>query len=99
MTHAAFKTVANDHAEHDQIIRDCQKRVVDKLLEFPENALTKQKISATADSRLRCVATQGQHSVAMDLGTSMGGEASAPSPGFFAKAGESVVSGCGERPS
>lgn len=75
----------------DQHIRDRQNEVLAYLLDNPDKSLSTSKISGVVTDGLQCQVRQGRHEVAMDMSTAMGGEATAPSPGFFAKAG---VVGC-----
>lgn len=71
----------------DAHIRDCQNQVIQYLSANPSQSLSTTTITGEVSMGLRCRVTQGRHEVAMDMGPAMGGEATAPSPGFFAKAG------------
>ena len=68
-------------------IRNCQNEVIRRLNESPEKSRVTSVISGRVSEGLQCQVTQGRHQVAMDMSKAMGGEATAPSPGFFAKAG------------
>lgn len=71
----------------DAHIRSCQNEVIRRLSENPEKSFATTKISGCVTEGLRCHVAQGRHQVSMDMSKAMGGEATAPSPGFFAKAG------------
>ncbi len=71
----------------DDHIRTCQNQVIRHLVDAPEKAVSTALISGTVSEGLQCQVSQGQHRVAMDLGKTMGGDGTAPSPSFFAKAG------------
>jgi uncharacterized OsmC-like protein len=75
----------------DQHIRERQNQVISYLTNNPEKSLSTSTISGTVADGLQCQVTQGPFEVAMDMSKSMGGDATAPSPGFYAKAG---VVGC-----
>lgn len=75
----------------DVHIRTCQEQVVQYLTENPDQSFATSTIRGTASDGLTCQVTQGKHHVAMDMGLAMGGTATAPTPGFFAKAG---IVGC-----
>ena len=75
----------------DAHIRACQEQVIRYLEDHPEQCITTSTIRGTAADGLSCQVTQDEHSVLMDMGRAMGGMATAPSPGFFVKAG---IVGC-----
>lgn len=72
---------------NDTHIQTCQNLVIKHLTENPSQSLSTTTITGTVRDGLQCQVTQGRHSVSMDMGKAMGGNATAPSPGFFAKAG------------
>ncbi|WP_170425276.1 OsmC family protein [Ruegeria arenilitoris] len=72
---------------NDTHIQTCQNQVIKHLTENPAQSLSTTTITGSIHDGLQCQVTQGRHSVSMDMGKAMGGNASAPSPGFFAKAG------------
>ena len=72
---------------NDAHIQTCQNLVIKHLTENPSQSLSTTTITGTVGDGLQCQVTQGRHSVSMDMGKAMGGNATAPSPGFFAKAG------------
>jgi uncharacterized OsmC-like protein len=71
----------------DAHIRTCQNQVIERLRESPGQGLSTSQITGTVAEGLQCMVHQGPHAVAMDMSKAMGGTATAPSPGFFAKAG------------
>ena len=78
--------------EHPQNPRDahiqaCQNQVIAYLSAHPEQASTTHTISGAVTDGLQCSVSQGSHQVRMDMRQSMGGDGTAPSPSFFAKAG------------
>ena len=75
----------------DAHIRACQEQVIKYLSENPEQCFRTTTINGTASVGLTCKVAQGKHQIAMDMGKAMGGTATAPSPGFFVKAG---IVGC-----
>lgn len=78
--------------EHSQNPRDahiqaCQNQVIAYLSANPEQSAATHTISGAVTDGLQCIVSQGSHQVRMDMGKPMGGDGTAPSPGFFAKAG------------
>ena len=71
----------------DNHIRTCQNDVIRRLSERPDQGRVTSVISGSVTNGLKCRVSQGPHHVDMDMSKAMGGEATAPSPGFFAKAG------------
>ena len=71
----------------DEHIRDRQIEVISYLLDNPAKSHSTSTISGIVSDGLQCQVTQGPFEVAMDMSKAMGGDATAPSPGFFAKAG------------
>ncbi|MDQ3938072.1 MAG: OsmC family protein [Chloroflexota bacterium] len=71
-------------------IREAIERAIDYLSENPEEALyTDSPATATIQGGLRTtVRGSGDESVITDMPTSVGGGASAPSPGWFLRAAE-----------
>lgn len=78
-------------AQTDAHIRTHQNQVIQYLTDNPEKAFATTKITGQVSDGLKCHVTQGRHEVDMDMGLAMGGDNTAPTPGFFAKAG---VVGC-----
>lgn len=75
----------------DAQICDAQNRVISGMVSVPEPARSTITTTGQVDVGLACKVEQGKFSTVMDLGCAMGGDASAPSPGFFARAG---IVGC-----
>lgn len=81
----AIPTTVDDH------IRSSQLAVIERLRVDPAAAHSTVRTSGRIDEGLSCSVTQGRFSATMDLGPAMGGQASGPSPGFFARSG---IVGC-----
>jgi len=75
----------------DLRIRDAQNRVIDVLKKKPKMALSTFSGTAIIEDGLTCTFTQGELSATMDMPEIMGGDATGPTPGFFARAG---IAGC-----
>lgn len=78
------------HATTEEI-RAAQNKVIARLSADPATARTSNVLSAHVGEGLSCAVEQGKFSTMMDLGPAMGGAATGPGPGFFAKAG---LAGC-----
>lgn len=52
-----------------------------------QKALSTNHATAVVKDGLSCTFTQGEFSAVMDMPEIMGGDASGPTPGFFARAG------------
>ena len=75
----------------DSRIRDAQNRVIDVFKKKQKMALSTNHATASIKDGLKCTFTQGEFSAVMDMPEIMGGDASGPTPGFFARAG---IAGC-----
>jgi uncharacterized OsmC-like protein len=75
----------------DTKIRDALARVETAFSKKPSLAHSTDRAVARVESGLKCVTRQGDYSTTMDMPAAMGGDGSAPSPGFL---GRSAVSGC-----
>lgn len=80
-----------DHHVHDDRVRASQASVIARMAADP--AACQRTYSTTGEIRagLACHIEQGQFSATADLGPAMGGDASGPSPGFYAR---SAIIGC-----
>lgn len=72
-------------------IRAAQQRVSEAFRRKPSVALSTAQGSASLTEGLLCRYRQGDHEVAMDMGTVLGGAGVAPTPGFYFRA---AVAGC-----
>ena len=77
--------------DKDSRIRDAQSRIIDILKKKPKMALSTLSGTAVIQDGLTCTFTQGEVSAMMDMPEIMGGDATAPTPGFYARAG---IAGC-----
>lgn len=68
-------------------IRTAQQRVVDVFRRKPAAALATMRASGHLDAGLRCTVRQDGHEATMDMGTVLGGGGTAPTPGFYIRAG------------
>lgn len=75
----------------DSRIRDAQNRVIDVFKKKQQMALSTNHATAIIKDGLTCTFTQGELSAVMDMPEIMGGDATGPTPGFFARAG---IAGC-----
>ena len=75
----------------DVQIQDAQSRVIDRIRADPARARSTITTSGRVNEGLVCEVRQGKFRTVMDLGRAMGGDASAPSPGFF---GRAAIAGC-----
>lgn len=71
----------------DSEIRAKQERVIDVFAKRPQAGLSTTPARAVVGDGLRCEYVEGDNSVVADMPEIMGGEASGPSPGFYARAG------------
>lgn len=78
-------------AVRDLRIRDAQARVIERTRVDLDAARSTNVTHARVENGLACEVIQGAFSVRMDLGRGMGGDASGPSPSFFARA---AIGGC-----
>ena len=72
--------------ERDMQIQHAQRRVVDRMLADPEKARSTIVTTGHVARGLACEVQQDRFATSIDLGHAMGGDASAPPPGFFARA-------------
>jgi uncharacterized OsmC-like protein len=73
--------------DRDDDIRSAQERTLSIFERKPSAALSSAKTSGRLDEGLHCTASSGQLDVRMDLPKALGGDGSAPTPGFFFRAG------------
>lgn len=85
------ETIRPALCERDARIRDNQNRVIANMVAVPEPARSTIVTTGRVGEGLACTVTQGRFETRMDLGPGMGGDASAPSPGFYARA---AIAGC-----
>ena len=78
-------------AARDATIREAQNGVIARMKANPEKAGSTIMTTGRVENGLVCTVQQGKFSTVMDLGRGMGGDASAPSPGFYARA---AIAGC-----
>jgi len=79
------------HSVRDVRIQEAQRRVIDRIRADPARARSTITTTGRVCDGLVCEVRQGKFHTVMDLGRGMGGDASAPSPGFFARA---AIAGC-----
>lgn len=72
-------------------IRAKQARMIKVFESRPDAALSSKAAHARVGDGLRCDFTQGDETAVMDMPEIMGGTATGPTPGFFARAG---IAGC-----
>ncbi|MGO1078700.1 OsmC family protein [Inquilinus sp. CA228] len=77
--------------DRDAGIRAAQERVAEVFRRKPDAALSTIRASGRLDQGLVCRVRQGDHEAVMDMGKVIGGDGSAPTPGFFIRAG---LAGC-----
>jgi len=75
----------------DTKIRDALARVETAFSKKPGLARSTDKTLARVEAGLKCVTRQGDYSTTIDMPAAMGGDGSAPSPGFL---GRSAIAGC-----
>jgi uncharacterized OsmC-like protein len=73
--------------DRDDAIRSAQERALSIFQRKPSAALTSFKASGRLEKGLRCTVSSDALDVRMDMPTALGGDGSAPSPGFFVRAG------------
>lgn len=71
----------------DVEIRAAQERIADVFRKKPSAALSSVHASAHVGEGLVCTFRQGDREAVMDMPKPLGGEGSAPTPGFFIRAG------------
>ena len=75
----------------DTKIREAQNRIIEVYTKRPKAALSTVQASARIEDGIACVFTQGEQRLVMDLPEIMGGDATGPTPGLYARAS---ISGC-----
>ncbi|HXZ17193.1 MAG TPA: OsmC family protein [Roseiarcus sp.] len=73
--------------DRDDDIRSAQERALSIFKQKPSAALSSAKASGHLDEGLHCTVSSGQLDVRMDVPKALGGDGSAPTPGFFVRAG------------
>src|SRR5271166_2071554 len=73
--------------DRDDDIRSAQERAISIIRRKPSAALSSAKTSGRLDEGLHCTVSTGQLKVTMDMPKALGGDESAPTPGFFVRAG------------
>jgi organic hydroperoxide reductase OsmC/OhrA len=76
-----------DGMNRDDDIRSAQERALSIFERKPSAALSCAKTRGRLDEGLQCTVSSGQLDVRMDMPREFGGDGSAPSPGFFVRAG------------
>jgi organic hydroperoxide reductase OsmC/OhrA len=71
----------------DGDIRSAQERVLSIFGRKPSAALSSAKASGCLEEGLCCTVSSSQLDVRMDMPKELGGDGSAPTPGFFVRAG------------
>jgi uncharacterized OsmC-like protein len=71
----------------DDAVRSAQERTISIIRRKPSAALSSAKTSGRLDEGLHCTVSSGQLKVKMDMPNALGGDESAPTPGFFVRAG------------
>lgn len=80
-----------DQRGHDDRIRASQAKVIDRMRADPAACGRTYATKGEIRAGLACHIEQGRYSATADLGPAMGGDASGPSPGFYAR---SAIVGC-----
>lgn len=75
----------------DARIREAQNRYIKALIRQPQLAQNTYKGTATIEDGFICNFTQGEQSIVMDVSKVVGGDDTAPTPGFLARAS---IAGC-----
>ena len=91
MTMMKPTNAAADVPARDAAIREAQTAVIDRMRADMAAACNTLVTTGRIDEGLACHVTQGKFAATLDMGRGMGGDATGPSPGFFARAG---VVGC-----
>lgn len=91
MTMMTSDTVSHPAASRDEMIREAQSAVIDRMCADLDAACSTLVTTGRIEEGLSCRITQGRCQAVADLGRGMGGDATGPSPGFFARAG---IVGC-----
>ena len=73
--------------DRDEAIRSAQERAISVFERKPSAASSSAKASGRLDDGLRCTVSSGELDVRMDMPKVFGGDGSAPTPGFFIRAG------------
>lgn len=80
-------SMENLQTKRDAQIQNCQTQVISYLSANTDQSTSTSKITGSVNDGLKCTVSQGRHQANMDMARAMGGDGTAPSPGFFAKAG------------
>lgn len=70
----------------DNKIRTALKQVIEALEEKPELGLDTAVTHARLEHGFQCVVRQGVNTLVSDMGAAVGGDGTAPSPGFYGRA-------------
>ncbi len=89
MTH--HLKVASQNQTRDERIRAAQNAVIDRMTLRPDVTESTCVTSGRIEDGLTCLVEQGRFATRIDMSRGMGGDATAPSPGFF---GRAAVVGC-----
>ena len=73
--------------DRDDAIRYAQERALSIFARKPSAAISSAKASGRLDEGLLCTVSSPELDVRMDLPKAFGGDGSAPTPGFFIRAG------------
>ena len=73
--------------DRDDAIRSAQERALFVFERKPSAALSSAKASGRLDEGLHCTVSSHELDVRMDMPKELGGDGSAPTPGFFIRAG------------
>lgn len=83
--------MTTDHRAKDDRIRSSQSAVIARMKADPAACQKTYVTTGRINAGLACHIEQGRFSAIADLGPAMGGDASGPSPGFYAR---SAIVGC-----
>jgi len=73
--------------DRDDTVRSAQERALSIFERRPRAALSSAKASGRLDEGLHCTVSSRELDVRMDMPKALGGDESAPTPGFFIRAG------------
>jgi uncharacterized OsmC-like protein len=77
--------------DRDAEIRAAQERIIAIYQKRPDAAFSSIRANGHLGEGLTCRVRQGDHEAVMDMSKGIGGDGSAPTPGFFIRAG---LAGC-----
>lgn len=75
----------------DNAIQQAQRKVIKRMLSDPSAATSKITTQGHVGEGLACTVREGKFTAVTDLGYGMGGAATGPSPGFYAR---TAIAGC-----